>query len=71
MNVDQQLAVTEEQVGSCAAFSRCTVKFKMYLFNINTRLMYVLLLRPVTYLCNSPVTSDSPADSTANFKANL
>lgn len=69
--IDQQLAVTEEQVGACAMFSRCTVKMKTYLFNINTRLMYVLLLRPVTYLCNSPVTSDWPGDSTANFKANL
>lgn len=50
MNVDQHLAVTEEQVGACAVFSRCTVKIKTYLFNINTKPMYVLLLRPVTYL---------------------
>lgn len=71
MNVDQQLAVTEEQTGACTVFSRCTVNIKTYLFNINTRLMYILLLRSVTYLCNTPVTSDPPDDSTANFKANL
>lgn len=61
---------TEVQVGVCALSSRCTVKIKTYLFKTKG-LEHALLPRPISYLCNSPVTSESPADSSANFKATL